>query len=259
MAAWTIVSGVTDTPSGLLSALGLRRSVELFKAFRVEQTDPDRFYGLLAQDSVALVLHYAELTGRLVVDVGGGPGYYAAAFRAEGATYVSLDSEMSELSAIRVPGPGTVLGDALALPFRTGSADVAFSSNLLEHVSDPWQMCSELVRVTRPGGLIIIGFTNWLSPWGGHETSPWHYLGGRRAAERYERSHGQRPKNRYGVSLFPVSVGAALRWARTFPDVEVVDARPRYYPEQTRSLLRVPGLRELVTWNLLLVLRRRAS
>jgi len=238
-------------------AQGLARSVRLYRAFRVERTDPDHFYGLLARDSVGQVRQYEPLDGRLVLDVGGGPGYYASAFRTAGARYVSLDSDLAELSARTAPGPGSVLGDAQRLPFRTASVDVCFSSNLLEHVPEPWRMCDELVRVTRPGGLIMVGFTNWLSPWGGHETSPWHYTGGHRAALRYQRRHGRRPKNVFGESLFPVSVGAALRWARTSPGVEVLDARPRYYPPSTRAVLRVPGLRELVTWNLLLVLRRR--
>lgn len=245
------------TMTSSTSAQGLRRSVDLFKAFRVEQTDPDRFYGLLARDSVELVGHYGSVDGKVVLDVGGGPGYYARAFRGAGATYVSLDSELAELAARQPPGPGSVLGDALALPFRSASVDVCWSSNLLEHVSEPWRMCEELVRVTRPGGLVMIAFTNWLSPWGGHETSPWHYLGGHRAARRYERQHGHRPKNVFGESLFPVSVGSALRWARSCHDVRIVDARPRYYPAPVRGILRVPGLREVVTWNLLLVLRRR--
>ena len=34
---------------------GLRRSIALFQAFRVEQTDPNLFYTRLAQDSVAHV------------------------------------------------------------------------------------------------------------------------------------------------------------------------------------------------------------
>jgi SAM-dependent methyltransferase len=236
---------------------GLRRSVALFRAFRVEQTNPDLFYNLLARDSVGQVAGHEPLDGRLVLDVGGGPGYFADAFREAGATYFSLDSDLSELSARSAPGPGSVVGDAHALPFRTGEVDVCFSSNLLEHVREPWRMCDEMVRVTRPGGLIVIGFTNWLSPWGGHETSPWHYLGGRRAAERYQRVHGRPPKNKFGESLFPVSVGDALRWAQACEQAEVVETRPRYYPTSARGVLRVPGLRELVTWNLLMVLRRR--
>ena len=38
---------------------GLARSWELFSAFRVEQTDPDRFYGLLAEDSVRMVSRHS--------------------------------------------------------------------------------------------------------------------------------------------------------------------------------------------------------
>ena len=92
---------------------------------------------------------------------------------------------------------------------------------------------------------------------GGHETSPWHYLGGHRAARRYERRTGRAPKNRYGDSLFAVSAGRMLRWAKGRVDVEVVDALPRYHPSWARWLVAVPGLREVAVWNLLVVLRKR--
>ena len=36
-----------------------------------------------------------------------------------------------------------------------------------------------MVRVTKPGGLVFVSYTVWWGPWGGHETAPWHYLGGR--------------------------------------------------------------------------------
>jgi SAM-dependent methyltransferase len=127
------------------------------------------------------------------------------------------------------------------LPLRDGSADVCFSSNLLEHVAAPFAVADEIVRVTRPGGLVVLGYTNWLSPWGGHETSPWHYSGGERAARRYARRHGHPPKNRFGSTLFPLSVAAVLDWARAQPDLQVIDARPRYLPPWARSVTRVPG------------------
>ena len=236
----------------------LGRSVRLLSAFRREQTDPDYFYGLLARDTVAQLATYTELSGALVCDVGGGPGYFAEVLRAHGARTVCVDCDAGELTARDGSFPeGAVLGSALALPLRDAAVDVCFSSNVLEHVPDPWRMADEMVRVTRPGGIVYLSFTNWLSPWGGHETSPWHYLGGHRAAARYARRHGRRPKNLYGESLYPVSVAAALRWARGCAGAELVDARPRYHPEWATGVVRLPGLREIVTWNLLLVLRRR--
>ena len=240
---------------------GLRRSVTLFQAFRKEQTDPDLFYGMLAADSTAQVAHYVPLAGRTVLDVGGGPGYFADSFRRAGARYLAIDSDVGEMSLHgHSPEPGTsILGSGLHLPVRDGAVDVCYSSNVLEHVPDPWRMADEMVRVTRPGGYVFVSFTSWLSPWGGHETSPWHYLGGRFAARRYARRYGKPPKNVYGESLFAVSVSDGLDWARRHPDADVVDALPRYHPRWARPVLKIPGVREVVTWNLLLVLRRRPA
>ena len=64
----------------------LSRSVRLLGQFRFEQTDPDRFYGALAADTAALVGDlWTGTTGTTpagvrVLDVGGGPGYFATAF-----------------------------------------------------------------------------------------------------------------------------------------------------------------------------------
>jgi SAM-dependent methyltransferase len=251
------MSGVRAVTTDLPRSGSLRRSAGLFRAFRAEQTDPARFYGLLAADSARQVDEFAHLAGRTLLDVGGGPGYFGAAFRAYGATYLAVDSDLDELTAREAPGPGTVLGSALALPVRAESVDVCFSSNVLEHVAAPEVMADEMVRVTRPGGTVLLSFTTWLSPWGGHETSPWHYLGGHRAARRYERRTGRPPKNLYGTSLFAVSAGRMLRWARQRQDTEIIAVLPRYHPTWARWLVTVPGLREVAVWNLLVVLRKR--
>jgi SAM-dependent methyltransferase len=235
----------------------LRRSVSLLRAFRQEQTNPDAFYGLLAADSVAQVGQYADLAGKSVLDVGGGPGYFANAFEAAGARYVAIDADLGELSAVTEPGPNTVVGSGTALPIQTDALDVCYSSNVLEHVDDPERMAAEMVRVTRPGGMVFLSYTAWLSPWGGHETAPWHYLGGDYAARRYARVHGKAPKNRFGESLFALSVGRMMRWAKDCGEVEVVRMMPRYHPSWARWVVHVPGVREFAVWNLALVLRVR--
>lgn len=247
-------------PSAVPFRATLGRSVRLLRAFRHEQPDPPRFYTALAADSAAQVGHYEPLEGRLVFDVGGGPGYFRDAFRAAGARYLALDSDVGELSGLGGIASGTVVGSGMQLPLRSDAVDVCYSSNVLEHVPEPWTMAAEMVRVTRPGGLVFISYTVWFGPWGGHETAPWHFLGGMRARRRYARTHGHEPKNRYGESLFAVTVAAGLRWARQQESagvVDVVDLLPRYNPWWSRWLLRVPVVRELVTWNLVLVLRKR--
>ena len=239
----------------------LRRSVELFRAFLVEQTDPDRFYSTLAVDSVAEVRRWTTLEGATVVDIGGGPGYFADAFVAAGAGYAGVEPDVGELTARGQVGANAVRGSGLALPFADGSVTVAYSSNVLEHVPEPEAMADEMLRILQPGGLMVLSWTPWLSPWGGHETAPWHDLGGRRAADRYAAKHGKRPKNDFGRSLFACSVGRMMRWldaVEATGAVRVVEVLPRYHPSWAKWVIRVPGLREVACWNSVIVVRKRA-
>ena len=71
-------------------------------------------------------------------------------------------------------------------------------------------------------------------PWGGHETAPWHYLGGRaRRATGTRAKHGRRPKNDFGQSLFAVlrrpACCAGPRRSRTSPSCST--SCPRYHPD----------------------------
>ncbi|HEX6075460.1 MAG TPA: class I SAM-dependent methyltransferase [Micromonosporaceae bacterium] len=234
----------------------LARSVRLFRAFLKEQSDPDHFYQVLARDSVEQVSAYVDLFGATVLDVGGGPGYFADAFRAAGARYVGVDPDVGELSTRGVPAPGMLMASGMRLPVRTDSVDLCYSSNVLEHVPDPWLMAAEMVRVTRPGGTIFLSYTPWYSPWGGHETSPWHFLGGHFARRRYVDRYGRQPKNRFGESLFVVSVADGLRWTRHCPAAHLIDAFPRYHPWWAKPVVRLPLVREVASWNLALVLRK---
>jgi SAM-dependent methyltransferase len=234
----------------------VHRTIRLFRLFLAEQSDPEEFYATLAADSVSQAAEFTRLAGRVVIDVGGGPGHFTREFQSRGASCVLVEPDPAELHARGDPPPGAVRGDGMRLPVADGAADVCFSSNVLEHVRAPLAMLEEMIRVTRPGGIIYLAFTNWYSPWGGHEMSPWHFLGARYAERRYTRRTGKPPKHHVGTGLFPVHVGPMLRAARSRPDVTLMAALPRYYPRWCRGLVRVPGLREVATWNLLLVLRR---
>ncbi|WP_407696820.1 class I SAM-dependent methyltransferase [Streptomyces dysideae] len=233
----------------------VRRSLVLFRAFLHEQDDPASCYSLLARDAVDQVEACGgPVAGRTVVDVGGGSGYFTEEFRRRGADAYLFEPDVRELGE-KAPD-GAVIADGYLLPLRDGVADVTFSSNVLEHVADPQTFLSELARVTRPGGLIYVSFTNWLSPWGGHEWAPWHYLGAERARARYRRRTGRPAKHTLGENLFAVHIGPTLRQVRARDDVTVVSARSRYWPFLAETVVKAPGIREVATWNLLLILRR---
>lgn len=235
----------------------LSRSVRLFRAFLREQSDPDHFYQVLADDSVRQIAAFTSLNGRILLDVGGGPGYFSDAFRAAGAHYLGVDPDVGELSARGTPRAGMIRASGTELPVQTGSVEICYSSNVLEHVAEPVAMLDEMVRVTRPGGTVFVSFTPWYSPWGGHETAPWHYLGGGYARRRFQKRTGREPKNRYGETLFPLTINSALHWARHRKTVSLVRALPRYHPWWATWVVHIPGLREIASWNLVMVLRKR--
>ncbi|HHX48333.1 MAG TPA: class I SAM-dependent methyltransferase, partial [Brevibacterium sp.] len=173
------------------------RSVSLFQSFLVEQSDPDHFYSEMASDTVQLIRRHEELLGRVVLDVGAGDGRFRSDFENAGASYLALDPTPSlgqdSMDRIRAEGE--------RLPLADSSIDVVMSSNVMEHVSQPGHIAEEMLRVLKPGGLLFISYTAWYGPWGGHETSPWHLLGGHFARRRFERKNGRPPKNRFGETM----------------------------------------------------------
>ncbi|ALR13457.1 SAM-dependent methyltransferase [Mycobacteroides saopaulense] len=243
----------------------LRRSTSLLASFRFEQSAPERFYGTVAQDTVHLVTDLwrqatdDRLQNRTVLDVGGGPGYFASAFVEAGARYIGVEPDPREMHAagdgIRDPRATYLRASGMALPIADDSVDICLSSNVAEHVPEPWRLGTEMLRVTRPGGLAILSYTVWLGPFGGHEMGLTHYFGGARAARWYTRKHGHPPKNNYGSSLFPVSVRDGLQWAESTG--ALVGAFPRYHPKWAWWITRVPAVREVLVSNLVLVLRPR--
>jgi SAM-dependent methyltransferase len=236
---------------------GLRRTVDLLRLYRREPTEPAPFYEFLARDTLdQLEPYHPDLAG-CVVDIGGGPGYLSEALRARGGDCTVVEYNEAELHLHGRRPTDAIVGDGQSLPIRSQVADLVHSSNVLEHVPQPFNLLREMVRITRPGGLGYLSFTPWLSPWGGHETSPWHYLGGRRAVERYERRTGNLPKNEYGVSLFHLNLAPVRAWFANQRDVEVLWVGPRYWPPEFRSLSKVPVVGEVLTWNLLVIFRRR--
>ena len=148
------------------------RSVRLFRLFLSEQADPDGFYAALAKDAASQLAEFTSVQGRTVLDIGGGAGYFTQEFRSRGAHCYLFEVDAGEMMSRGETPPGAVVADGYWLPVRDGGADICVSSNVLEHVRDPNGLIEEMVRATRPGGLIYLSFTNWFSPWGGQRCRP---------------------------------------------------------------------------------------
>jgi demethylmenaquinone methyltransferase / 2-methoxy-6-polyprenyl-1,4-benzoquinol methylase len=97
--------------------------------------------------------------GELVLDLAAGTGTSSRAFTGAGARCVACDFSLGMLQAgARKPATRVrfVAGDALALPFKDLCFDAVTISFGLRNVVDPDAALAELLRVTRPGGRLVI-------------------------------------------------------------------------------------------------------
>jgi SAM-dependent methyltransferase len=93
-----------------------------------------------------------------VIDVGCGNAIYLDRLMARlpaGATVVGLDLSLGMLVSASHPS-GRIVADAQALPVVAGAADVVLALHMLYHVPDPARAVSELRRVVRRGGLVVV-------------------------------------------------------------------------------------------------------
>jgi SAM-dependent methyltransferase len=209
-----------------------------------------------------LVIRYLSSRGVAVarrrwLDVGTGNGVLPQRLMESGASgVVCLDVADRRVAGAR--DSRFVAGRAERLPFADGSFDGVISSNVLEHTADTWGSIRELIRVVRPGGVVFLSWTNWYSPLGGHEWSPFHYLGPDRGVRAYRAVRGKPPPwNVPGRTLFPVHVGDVLKGLSRL-NVRIVDVAPRYWPS-LRILSRLPGVREVALWNCMVLMERSPS
>lgn len=92
------------------------------------------------------------------LDAGCGTGRNAEHLAAVGHRVVGVDAtpEMLEYAKAKVPGARFETGDLNALPLPDGAVDLAVCSFALTHCADLGPPVSELARVVRPGGHVVI-------------------------------------------------------------------------------------------------------
>ena len=88
-----------------------------------------------------------------VLDVGCGDGRYAEWIK---PNYVGCDYTPEFLEHAKERPGSFVVADARALPFPDGSFDAAIAVGLLQHIGSAQAVVDEIVRVVRPGGLIVL-------------------------------------------------------------------------------------------------------
>jgi demethylmenaquinone methyltransferase / 2-methoxy-6-polyprenyl-1,4-benzoquinol methylase len=100
----------------------------------------------------------AAQAGERVLDLAAGTGTSSEPFRAAGAEVVACDFSLGMLrEGKRQRGHlPFVAGDAMRLPFSDTSFDAVTISFGLRNVHDPDAGLAEMLRVTRPGGRLVV-------------------------------------------------------------------------------------------------------
>lgn len=119
----------------------------------------DRGYHALVDDlEMSVVEPYAR--GKRVLEAGCGTGLMLSRIDRVATQAVGVDLSSGMLGRARDRGLTVVQGSITALPFGEATFDTVCSFKVLAHVPDIERALSELARVTRPGGHLVLEFYN---------------------------------------------------------------------------------------------------
>jgi demethylmenaquinone methyltransferase/2-methoxy-6-polyprenyl-1,4-benzoquinol methylase len=115
----------------------------------------------LGQDRLwrrAVVRAVGAQPGERVLDIAAGTGTSSEPFAAQGVEVVPADFSLGMLRVgkRRRPDLAFTAADATRLPFADASFDAVTMSFGLRNVSDPASALREFLRVTRPGGRLVV-------------------------------------------------------------------------------------------------------
>ncbi len=101
-----------------------------------------------------------------ILDVGCGEGSRLVTLLPQSRIGWGIDASKKAITQAKkqYPHHRFQVADAARLPFADGFFDLTYSAFTLEHVLDPQTVISEMFRVTRPGGLVVILCPNYGAP-----------------------------------------------------------------------------------------------
>jgi ubiquinone/menaquinone biosynthesis C-methylase UbiE len=119
-----------------------------------------------------LTLKLAEpKQGEKVLDIGVGTGIFASELMKYGADITGIDVSEKMLELARSKGVNNVfIGNAESLDFPDESFDLVISITALEFIKAPEKAISEMVRVCKKGGRVVVGTLGSDSWWASKRT-----------------------------------------------------------------------------------------
>src|SRR5690348_9309617 len=106
-----------------------------------------------------------DLKDARILDVGFADGELAPYFTGRGARWTGADLSPEVVAQARSRGLDAVCADCRELPFDDDLFDVTFSLGVVEHFRGTEKAIAEHVRVTKPGGTVVVAVPALWSPY----------------------------------------------------------------------------------------------
>jgi SAM-dependent methyltransferase len=141
---------------------------EHLTAAAIERGRPSYSWRFGQDRRLDMVRDFVPLEGARILDVGCGIGTYVRRFRAFSDDVHGVDVEADRVAEASRELPNLRVAPGEALPYPDDHFDLVFSNETIEHVDDDRLTIEEAVRVTKPGGHIVIFAPNRLYPFETH-------------------------------------------------------------------------------------------
>jgi SAM-dependent methyltransferase len=141
---------------------------EVHSRTAIERGRPSYTWRFGQDRRLEMVRRFVHLDDARILDVGCGIGTYVRRFRQFSDDVHGVEVEPERVAEASAELPNIVEGRGESLPFPDGHFDLVFSNEVIEHVDDDRRTAAEMVRVTRPGGRIVIFAPNRLYPFETH-------------------------------------------------------------------------------------------
>ncbi|MBT5927600.1 MAG: methyltransferase domain-containing protein [Verrucomicrobia bacterium] len=225
-------------------------------AHHLKHGDDTAFYEMQAKDAVSWMQsrHVAMNTKVQVLDLGCGHGVFGGELEKFDCQVSYADIECN-LNTERASAPFTHINLDEDDYEELGRYDLIVCSNVFEHLAKPQHFLNNLPDLLNPGGRLYLSWTNWLSPWGGHDFSPFHFLGPHWGPAMFDKLIGKTRIHYPFKTLYPTYIGQTLGWIDRLKGLKVEACVPRYYNEFT-FLTKLPVIREFLTWNTAMLIQR---
>lgn len=136
----------------------------------------ERHWWFVARRRVLLSVLERNLPGEAldVLDAGCGGGATMESLRRYGRVR-GMEYAPEAVAYNQEQGRDVVEGSIEAMPFGEESFDLTLALDVIEHVPDDWQALTELHRVLRPGGSVLVTVPALNLLWSAHDVANGHY------------------------------------------------------------------------------------